>query len=287
MLEVSSSVNKWRTEGDKKDGKGNTRGHRKSAGMWRWWAKVCIVRTQTRVLELARPWHPHKACSQTSALSHYATQWADTPMRRKKSGVILTILSQNFTKPGHTRQLMRKSAVLVPALEVRDEGTQEDEKTYIGLFYPCQAPWPGGSSWNRGRCWLHSGTNGRLLVAPSMPPRRLAMKPESPPSLLTARGRHVLSKVYPGKGCSKPPPALPHRNRLAWTPPPAHPVGLHLDTAVTQRWLCRWEQQHAAHESLHGTTDGHPSARPPAPEPITYYLGLYTLRSLLMFLKKS
>lgn len=193
MLEVSSSVNKWRTEGDKKDGKGNTRGHRKSEAV----AVMSQGLTKnTDVLELG-PWHPIKPVHR---LQHFPTtlpSWADTPTRRKKSGVILTILSRHFTKPRHTRQLTRKSAVLYPHWRW---GRRENgfDLNWAVLSLPSSLAW--GSSWNRRKTPTRLGhkrpaASGTL----NAPPRRLAMKPESaPPSLLTARGRHVLS--LPRKG---------------------------------------------------------------------------------------
>lgn len=92
--------------------------------------------------------------------------------------------------------------MLVPALEVRDEGTQEEEKTGLDLNWAVLSL-PSSLAW------------GELLKPQKMPTRLrhkrpaasgalnaaqcLAMKPESaPPSLLTARGRHVLS--LPRKG---------------------------------------------------------------------------------------
>lgn len=63
------------------------------------------------------------------------SSWADSPVRSKKSGVILTILSPAFHYSPLTRvaAYVWKLAVSVSARQVRDEGAQEEEKTGLDL----------------------------------------------------------------------------------------------------------------------------------------------------------
>lgn len=63
------------------------------------------------------------------------SSWADSPVRSKKSGVILTILSPAFHYSPLTRvaAYVWKLAVSVSAWQVRDEGAQEEEKTGLDL----------------------------------------------------------------------------------------------------------------------------------------------------------
>ena len=84
----------------------------------------------------ANPWHLHKACSQTSALSHDATQlsWYPHAQEEEWSHPHHPFPGIPLHPPTHSAAYVWKSAVLVPALEVRDEGPLEEEKTGLDLY---------------------------------------------------------------------------------------------------------------------------------------------------------
>ena len=84
----------------------------------------------------ANPWHLHKACSQTSALSHSAAQlsWYPHAQEEERSHPHHPFPGIPLHPPTHSAAYVWESAVLVPALEVKDEGLEDEEKTGLDLY---------------------------------------------------------------------------------------------------------------------------------------------------------